>query len=76
MLARLLDALRARLAQDDEATLAAWRERDALRGREVGWSAGRGRAQGIDGAGRLVVALSDGGRATLDAGEVHLLGAR
>jgi BirA family biotin operon repressor/biotin-[acetyl-CoA-carboxylase] ligase len=74
MLQRLLDALSRRLAQDDEATLAAWRERDALHGREVAWSAGRGRAQGIDGAGRLVVSLSDGGRVSLEAGEVHLSG--
>ncbi len=73
MLRRLLDALSRRLSQDEESTLAAWRERDALRGREVTWSAGRGRAQGIDGAGRLVVSLSDGGRASLEAGEVHLL---
>lgn len=73
-LARLLAALQLRLGQDDEATLAAWRERDALRGREISWSAGSGRAQGIDGAGRLVVALDGGGRAALDAGEVHLLG--
>ncbi len=73
LLARLLQALESRLGQDDEATLAAWRGRDALRGREVSWSSGRGRAQGIDGAGRLIVALADGGRAALDAGEVHLL---
>jgi BirA family transcriptional regulator, biotin operon repressor / biotin---[acetyl-CoA-carboxylase] ligase len=33
---------------------------------------GRGRAAGIDGRGRLVVALADGGRTTLEAGEVHL----
>ncbi|HEX3433312.1 MAG TPA: biotin--[acetyl-CoA-carboxylase] ligase [Solirubrobacteraceae bacterium] len=72
-LAQLLAALELRLGQDDEATLAAWRQRDALRGREVSWSAGRGRAEGIDGTGRLIVALADGGRAALDAGEVHLL---
>jgi BirA family transcriptional regulator, biotin operon repressor / biotin---[acetyl-CoA-carboxylase] ligase len=72
-LQRLLRALSRRLAQDDDATLQAWRERDALRGREVSWSSGRGRAQGIDGAGRLVVSLAGGGRAALDAGEVHLL---
>jgi BirA family transcriptional regulator, biotin operon repressor / biotin---[acetyl-CoA-carboxylase] ligase len=72
-LQRLLRALSRRLVQDDDATLQAWRERDALRGREVSWSSGRGRAQGIDGAGRLVVSLAGGGRATLDAGEVHLL---
>jgi BirA family biotin operon repressor/biotin-[acetyl-CoA-carboxylase] ligase len=74
VLARLLETLSDRLAQDDEATLAAWRERDALRGREVTWNAGRGRAAGIDGAGRLIVELASGGRAALDAGEVHLLG--
>ena len=72
-LAQLTDALARRLAQPSDATLLAWRARDALRGREVTWSAGRGRAQGIDGAGRLVVSLTDGGRAALDAGEVHLL---
>jgi BirA family transcriptional regulator, biotin operon repressor / biotin---[acetyl-CoA-carboxylase] ligase len=73
LLGRLIDALTLRLAQASEATLQAWRARDALRGREVAWGAGRGRAEGIDGAGRLVVLLSDGARATLDAGEVHLL---
>jgi BirA family biotin operon repressor/biotin-[acetyl-CoA-carboxylase] ligase len=72
-LAELLDALDRRLAQDPQATLEAWRERDALRGREIAWDGGRGRAQGIDGAGRLVVALSDGARTTVGAGEVHLL---
>jgi BirA family transcriptional regulator, biotin operon repressor / biotin---[acetyl-CoA-carboxylase] ligase len=72
-LQQLLRALSGRLVQNDGATLEAWRERDALRGREVSWSSGRGRAQGIDGAGRLVVSLAGGGRATLDAGEVHLL---
>jgi hypothetical protein len=29
-------------------------------------------AAGIDGAGRLIVELSGGGRTALDAGEVHL----
>jgi BirA family transcriptional regulator, biotin operon repressor / biotin---[acetyl-CoA-carboxylase] ligase len=52
--------------------LDAWRARDALRGRAVRWAAGSGRADGIDGEGRLVVALPDGGRTALDAGEVHL----
>jgi BirA family transcriptional regulator, biotin operon repressor / biotin---[acetyl-CoA-carboxylase] ligase len=71
-LARLLGALQRRLAEPSEQTLRAWRERDALRGRAVQWSGGRGRAEGVDGAGRLVVALEQGGQATLDAGEVHL----
>jgi BirA family transcriptional regulator, biotin operon repressor / biotin---[acetyl-CoA-carboxylase] ligase len=73
VLGRLIDALALRLAEPSDATLQAWRARDALRGREVAWSGGSGRAEGIDGAGRLVVALSDGGHAALDAGEVHLL---
>jgi BirA family biotin operon repressor/biotin-[acetyl-CoA-carboxylase] ligase len=71
-LALLLEALELRLGQPADATLAAWRSRDALLGREIAWEAGRGRARGIDGAGRLVVALADGGQTTLGAGEVHL----
>ncbi|HLH14543.1 MAG TPA: biotin--[acetyl-CoA-carboxylase] ligase [Solirubrobacteraceae bacterium] len=72
-LARLLAALRARLREPAELTLAAWRERDALRGREVAWAHGHGRAEGVDGAGRLIVALAGpAGRTALSAGEVHL----
>ncbi len=74
MLAALIGALERRLAEPAEATLQAWRARDALRGREVAWAGGRGRAEGIDGAGRLIVALADGGRTALAAGEVHLRG--
>jgi BirA family biotin operon repressor/biotin-[acetyl-CoA-carboxylase] ligase len=72
VLARVLAALERTLALDPGALLDAWRERDALLGREITWSAGRGRAAGIDGAGRLVVELPGGGRTALDAGEVHL----
>lgn len=79
-LARLLAALERRLSEPAQATLESWRARDALRGREIAWGApggtderlGRGRAEGIDGSGRLVVALADGGRTTIGAGEVHL----
>jgi BirA family biotin operon repressor/biotin-[acetyl-CoA-carboxylase] ligase len=71
-LARLLVALASRLAEAPEVTLEAWRARDALRGREIAWSDGRGRAEGIDGDGRLVVALADGGHLAIGAGEVHL----
>lgn len=71
-LARLLAALERRLAEPTEALLDAYRARDALRGRAVGWSGGNGRAGGIDGEGRLVVALPGGGHTALDAGEVHL----
>jgi BirA family transcriptional regulator, biotin operon repressor / biotin---[acetyl-CoA-carboxylase] ligase len=68
----LLKALARRLGEPAETTLRAWRARDALLGRAVTWSGSAGVADGIDGAGRLVVALDGGGRVTLDAGEVHL----
>jgi BirA family biotin operon repressor/biotin-[acetyl-CoA-carboxylase] ligase len=78
-LERLLGELERRLAEPPAATLEAWRLRDALRGREISWSphahAGEpehGLAQGIDGAGRLIVALGGGRQRTLEAGEVHL----
>ena len=72
-LERLLAALERALALDSVALLEAYRARDALRGHEVAWAEGRGRAAGVDGAGRLVVELPGGGRTALDAGEVHLL---
>jgi BirA family biotin operon repressor/biotin-[acetyl-CoA-carboxylase] ligase len=72
VLARLLAALERRLGEDGETALRAWRERDALRGREIAWADGRGRAAGIDGDGRLIVELESGGRTTIGAGEVHL----
>lgn len=73
-LARLIGALERRLAEDPSTVIAAWRAKDALRGREVVWSGGSGRADGIDGTGRLMVALAGGGSTTLGSGEVHLLG--
>lgn len=72
LLGRLLRELERRLAEPPAAMLEAWRERDALQGRRVSWAAGSGLAAGIDGAGRLIVSRDDGGRVTLDAGEVHL----
>jgi BirA family biotin operon repressor/biotin-[acetyl-CoA-carboxylase] ligase len=72
VLARLLGALERALALHAPTLLDAWRARDALRGHEISWDAGRGRASGVDGDGRLIVALAGGGRTTLDAGEVHL----
>ena len=71
-LADLLAALERTLALTPAEVLDAWRARDALAGREISWSGGRGTAAGIDGEGRLVVELADGGRTALDAGEVHL----
>lgn len=64
-LSRWLDA-------SSDSVLAAWRDRDALRGERVRWSAGEGIADGIDDSGALLVNTSDG-RVSLDAGEVHLL---
>lgn len=73
-LAALLGALERRLAAPREATLEAWRELDALRGRDISWGEGSGlvtgRAEGIDEAGRLVVEAPDGTRTAIDAGEV------
>jgi BirA family transcriptional regulator, biotin operon repressor / biotin---[acetyl-CoA-carboxylase] ligase len=77
-LRELLAALERRMDEPQESLLETLRERDALRGREVSWDAGGGRVvygrgASIDGEGRLVVALNGGGRATLSAGEIHLL---
>jgi BirA family biotin operon repressor/biotin-[acetyl-CoA-carboxylase] ligase len=72
LLTRLLAALQQRLGEPPAETLEAWRARDALRGREISWARGQGRADGVDGNGRLIVELAGGGRTTLDAGEVHL----
>jgi BirA family transcriptional regulator, biotin operon repressor / biotin---[acetyl-CoA-carboxylase] ligase len=72
-LERVLTALERVLGLDDAALLAAYRDRDALRGQEVAWAGGSGRAAGVDGTGRLVVELPGGGRTALSAGEVHLL---
>jgi BirA family transcriptional regulator, biotin operon repressor / biotin---[acetyl-CoA-carboxylase] ligase len=68
----LLAALDRRLAEDQPATLAAWRERDALRGREIAWADGSGVAAGIADDGRLLVDVEGGERVVLSAGEVHL----
>jgi BirA family biotin operon repressor/biotin-[acetyl-CoA-carboxylase] ligase len=71
-LAILLTALEQALALPAAALLEAWRARDALLGRPITWTGGTGTAAGIDGEGRLVVELANGGRTALDAGEVHL----
>jgi BirA family transcriptional regulator, biotin operon repressor / biotin---[acetyl-CoA-carboxylase] ligase len=71
-LASLLTSLEGSLALAPGELLDLWRSRDALLGRAITWNAGSGTAAGIDGEGRLVVELPDGGRTSLDAGEVHL----
>ncbi len=53
-----------------------YRSRDLLRGLTIGWEADgvehRGRAEGIDDSGNLLVSTGDG-QTTLSAGEVHLV---
>jgi BirA family transcriptional regulator, biotin operon repressor / biotin---[acetyl-CoA-carboxylase] ligase len=57
----------------DEDILAAWRERDALRGQHVRWANGEGTAAGISDSGALLVHTGAGADVELDAGEVHLI---
>jgi BirA family transcriptional regulator, biotin operon repressor / biotin---[acetyl-CoA-carboxylase] ligase len=71
VLAQLLPVLERRLGDPPERVLAAWREREALKGERVRWTGGEGTAAGIDDSGALVVETRNG-RVTLDAGEVHL----
>jgi BirA family transcriptional regulator, biotin operon repressor / biotin---[acetyl-CoA-carboxylase] ligase len=71
ILAALVEALDRRLENDRAEILAAWRERDALKGRQVRWAGGEGIAAGIDGSGALMV-QTENGPVTLEAGEVHL----
>jgi len=52
--------------------LETWRERDALRGREIEWDGGSGVADGVDDRGYLVVVTPAGDRIAVGAGEVHL----
>jgi BirA family transcriptional regulator, biotin operon repressor / biotin---[acetyl-CoA-carboxylase] ligase len=56
----------------EDTVLAEWRQRDALRGREVAWEEGSGVADGIDDRGNLVVVVPGGGRVSLGGGEVQL----
>jgi BirA family biotin operon repressor/biotin-[acetyl-CoA-carboxylase] ligase len=72
-LTRLLALLEDWLARPDAQVRDAWRARDALAGRPVEWSGGRGVALGIDDRGHLLVRRDDDGREeALGAGEVHL----
>jgi BirA family biotin operon repressor/biotin-[acetyl-CoA-carboxylase] ligase len=71
LLPDLLASLSRWLCAPPESVLAAWRDRDALKGQRVRWSDGEGIADGIDDSGALLVETGNG-RVTLDAGEVHL----
>lgn len=57
---------------EEEETLAEWRSRDGLRGREVSWEDGSGVASGIDDRGNLIVVVPGGDSVSLGAGEVQL----
>jgi BirA family biotin operon repressor/biotin-[acetyl-CoA-carboxylase] ligase len=71
VLAELLRALEARLAERSEAALNALRARDALLGVRIEWDGGEGVGAGIDADGGLRV-MTEAGERVLSAGEVHL----
>jgi BirA family biotin operon repressor/biotin-[acetyl-CoA-carboxylase] ligase len=73
VLGDLLVSLADWLEAGEDAVLAAWRRRDALRGHAVRWAGGEGTADGVDDDGRLLVTPESGEQTALDAGEVHLL---
>jgi BirA family biotin operon repressor/biotin-[acetyl-CoA-carboxylase] ligase len=60
------------IAAEPDEVLAAWRQRDALKGTEIAWEGGSGVADGIDDRGYLVVIAPGGDRIAVGAGEVHL----
>ena len=63
------------VARGVDETLVAFRHRDALLGREVGWvgrGKGRGVGGGIDERGNLIVETGEGKRVALGSGEVSL----
>jgi BirA family transcriptional regulator, biotin operon repressor / biotin---[acetyl-CoA-carboxylase] ligase len=72
VLTGILGSLSGWLDAPRDSVLAAWRDRDALKGERVRWSDGDGIAAGIDDSGALVVETGNA-RVTLEAGEVHLL---
>ena len=71
VLAELLSALEARLAEPAATSLDALRARDALLGVRISWDGGEGVGAGIDADGGLRV-KTDVGERVLSAGEVHL----
>jgi BirA family biotin operon repressor/biotin-[acetyl-CoA-carboxylase] ligase len=78
-LAALCEKLGAWVDADRDRVLAEFRERDALRGRRIGWvgaggesGEGTGTAAGIDDRGNLVVVSAAGERLSLGSGEVTL----
>jgi BirA family transcriptional regulator, biotin operon repressor / biotin---[acetyl-CoA-carboxylase] ligase len=76
-LAELLDRFAEWTRATQERVVDAFRERDALLGKRISFTAAGtemdGEAAGVDGGGNLVVFSDAGERLVLDAGEVHLL---
>ncbi|MGH2991844.1 MAG: biotin--[acetyl-CoA-carboxylase] ligase, partial [Solirubrobacterales bacterium] len=77
--AALNEALGGWVEAPPDCVLAAFADRDALRGRDIEWEggppgleSGRGRAGGVDAAGNLRVETARGDHVALGAGEVHL----
>jgi BirA family biotin operon repressor/biotin-[acetyl-CoA-carboxylase] ligase len=68
----LNDSLTRWMRADPQEVLAAFRERDALCGRQIAWDGGNGTAEGIDERGNLLIATGTGEQVSLGAGEVHL----
>lgn len=72
LLAAVLERLESWTEAPERELLAAFRERDALRGRRISWAGGAGTAAGVDEAGGLLVESAAGRLVSLTAGEVHL----
>jgi BirA family transcriptional regulator, biotin operon repressor / biotin---[acetyl-CoA-carboxylase] ligase len=68
---RLLASLATWIEAPEDEVLSAWRERDAIRGKQVSWADGEGTAAGIDDSGALLVE-TDGEVLRLNAGEIHI----
>jgi BirA family transcriptional regulator, biotin operon repressor / biotin---[acetyl-CoA-carboxylase] ligase len=80
MLAALCERLGRWAEASPDDAVAGFRQRDALRGRDLRWhgaggsaAAGTGVADGIDERGNLLVRLDSGGQLALGAGEVQLV---
>lgn len=74
-LAAVCEALDRWVEADDEAVLAEFEARNALRGREIRWTGageGTGLVERVDERGNLVVRLASGETLALGSGEVHL----
>lgn len=71
-LAALNDRLSDWIDADNDRTLTAFRERDALKGREISWDGGSGVAAGIDADGHLLVTAAGGSTVAIGAGQVDL----